>query len=34
MGIDGIAKVLKGLLEANKQTVRVVKLAGNNQYAY
>jgi hypothetical protein len=34
MGLEGIKNVARSLVEVNKYTLRGLKLAGNNSYAY
>jgi hypothetical protein len=34
MGIEGIKNVARNLVEVNKYTLKSLKLAGNNSYAY
>lgn len=34
MGIEGIKNVARNLVEVYKYTLRTLKLAGNNSYAY
>jgi len=34
MGIEGIKNVARNLVDVNKYTLKSLKLAGNNSYAY
>ena len=34
MGTEGVKNVARNLVEANRYSLRTLKLAGNNSYAY